>query len=295
MVYTWGANDYGELGNHSNSTASSGTPTAVEYKDSGAQYVPLTDIVCVGTSSHHVLASNDTVWAWGANEDGQLGDGQSDSMPDFDSEPNNVLATDGGPAFELYLVHNRTTGQNYATIQAAVEAASPNDVIEVDPGTYYELIDFGGKDITLRSTDPDDWDIVEATVIDGENAGSVVTFDGTETGDAELSGFTITHGRTTGYFTAGAGIRGRRTHAAISKCIISDNFAASLAGGGGGAADCSGEISDCMFLNNSASDSGGGALRCSSVINCVFEGNSAVSYGGGATGVSFIQLYFQAE
>src|SRR4051812_8240821 len=37
-------------------------------------------------------------------------------------------------------VHDVTTGMNFATIQAAVTAANPNDVILADAGVYNELV-----------------------------------------------------------------------------------------------------------------------------------------------------------
>jgi parallel beta-helix repeat protein len=87
----------------------------------------------------------------------------------------------------------------YSTIQTAIDIADNNDVIVVDPGTYYENINFDGKAITVRSTNPDDPNIVAATVIDGSNPAdpnyaSVVTFSSGENNDSILSGFTITGG-----------------------------------------------------------------------------------------------------
>jgi parallel beta-helix repeat protein len=84
--------------------------------------------------------------------------------------------------------------QDHATIQGAIEAASDRDMIIVSPGTYQENIDFTGKDITLQSTNPDDPEIVAATIIDGGANGSVVTFQSGETVRARLEGFTITNG-----------------------------------------------------------------------------------------------------
>jgi pectin methylesterase-like acyl-CoA thioesterase len=46
------------------------------------------------------------------------------------------------------------------TIQAAIDAAEDGDVIVVRPGNYNEKINFNGKNITLRSTDPDDPEVV---------------------------------------------------------------------------------------------------------------------------------------
>ncbi|UCF59713.1 MAG: right-handed parallel beta-helix repeat-containing protein [Anaerolineaceae bacterium] len=84
--------------------------------------------------------------------------------------------------------------QDHDSIQAAIDAAHEGDMIIVSPGTYQENIDFTGKEITLQSMDPDDPDVVAATIIDGGGNGSVVTFQSGETVRARLEGFTITNG-----------------------------------------------------------------------------------------------------
>jgi beta propeller repeat protein/parallel beta-helix repeat protein len=83
---------------------------------------------------------------------------------------------------------------DYPTIQQAIQASSDGDVVVVEPGTYFETIDFLGRNITVTSTDPDDPDVVAATVIDGDGEGSVVTFNSGETSEAVLTGFTIRNG-----------------------------------------------------------------------------------------------------
>ena len=87
----------------------------------------------------------------------------------------------------------------YSTIQSAIIAADTSDTIIVDPNTYYENIDFLGRAITVRSADPNDPNVVAATIIDGSNPvdpniGSVVTFKNGEDANSVLSGFTITDG-----------------------------------------------------------------------------------------------------
>lgn len=63
-VWTWGANDSGQLGN--NSTAGSTVPV---------QVASLAGIVAVAAAGSHAVAlrSDGTVWAWGYNNDGELG------------------------------------------------------------------------------------------------------------------------------------------------------------------------------------------------------------------------------
>jgi parallel beta-helix repeat protein len=87
----------------------------------------------------------------------------------------------------------------YNTIQSAINDAIDGDTIVVSAGTYQENINFLGKAITVRSVDPNDPDMVAATIIDGSNPvdpniGSVVTFNSGEDTNSVLSGFTITGG-----------------------------------------------------------------------------------------------------
>lgn len=82
--------------------------------------------------------------------------------------------------------------RTYSGIQEAIDAAGHGDIIEVEPGIYKENINFRGKEIILRSTNPGDDDTVVTTVIDGAEKGPVVTIESGESSGAVLQGFTIT-------------------------------------------------------------------------------------------------------
>ncbi len=110
-----------------------------------------------------------------------------------------------------------TVPDKYATIQEAIDAAVDGDVIVVAQGVYRENIDFRGKNIVLRSTDPDDPAVVSETIIDGGDSGTVVSFRSGEGEGAVLSGFSVTRG-------SGILISGGSTPL-IEKCIIEDNTA----------------------------------------------------------------------
>jgi alpha-tubulin suppressor-like RCC1 family protein len=73
-VWAWGYNPFGNLGNGTNSDTSLVDGSFIPVQVSG-----LTNIVAVSEGSYHSLAlkSDGTVWAWGDNSYGQLGDGTS--------------------------------------------------------------------------------------------------------------------------------------------------------------------------------------------------------------------------
>ena len=76
----------------------------------------------------------------------------------------------------------------YSTIQSAIDASSNGDSVLVSAGTYYENINFNGKNIALIGEDR------ETTIIDGGQNGSVVVIENIEINTAILSKFTITNG-----------------------------------------------------------------------------------------------------
>jgi len=89
-------------------------------------------------------------------------------------------------------IENATTGTRHDYIQHAVTAASDGDVIVLEPGIYREKVWFGGRNVTLTSTDPTDPAVRAATVM--TSGGAVVTFADGETSDCLLSGLTVTGG-----------------------------------------------------------------------------------------------------
>jgi len=173
----------------------------------------------------------------------------------------------------------------YPNIQAAIDDCNDGDEVIASEGTYYENLLFRGKNITLRSTNPEDPNVVVATVIDGNGLGSVITFSGSENYLCVLSGFTITGGRN---YSTGGGIDGLGTAATISHCFIAGNYGRN----GGGIRYSMGTIADCIITNNQASETGGGLGLChnSKVTNCIISNNSAKNYGGGTSYSNYITI-----
>ena len=78
---------------------------------------------------------------------------------------------------------------DFATIGDALSAAGSGDTILVSPGTYNEIIDYGGAAISIRSTHGAD-----VTTIDGGGEASVVRMYGSPVDTTILDGFTIRNG-----------------------------------------------------------------------------------------------------
>ncbi|MDZ4211475.1 MAG: right-handed parallel beta-helix repeat-containing protein [Methylotenera sp.] len=156
------------------------------------------------------------------------------------------------------------------SIQHEIDSAVDGDVIIIEPGIYYENIDFKGKAIMLKSIDPGNAEIVKNTVIDGGGLGSTVVFQSGEGVDTVLEGFTITGGN--GYkVTSGSEQNNRGLH---------------YYGWGGGilvANESSPTIANNIIDNNDGRTGGGIAvIRASSphIFNNVIIGNRAEVGGG---------------
>ncbi len=165
-------------------------------------------------------------------------------------------------------------------VQDGIDKATDGDTVIVAEGTYYENVRFQGKNIVLTSTNPLDPAVIASTIIDGNQAGSVVTFAGTEDDSCVLRGFTIRNGKS----SLGGGILGSSgsqiTGAAVRNNIIRGNSAE----GGGGLFWCRGMIENNTISGNFAINrgNGGGLSRCYGIIrNNIIAGNSAEADGGG--------------
>ncbi len=173
---------------------------------------------------------------------------------------------------------------DYSTIQQGINAAVDNDTVLVQPGTYNENINFGGRDIVVASLYLTTYDrsYVSSTIIDGGSLNSVVLFENNETTAATITGFTLRNGRAA--FGGGVSAASGATPS-IMRNIIIDNIADQSGGGISCWSNANALIVGNLIKGNSAVQFGGG-IMCSSnsnpliLINTVV-GNSANSDGGG--------------
>jgi hypothetical protein len=119
---------------------------------------------------------------------------------------------------------------DFNNIQAAINDANDGDIVEVDIGTYTgdgnRDIDFLGKAITVRSTDPNDWYVVGATVIDCQWGGRGFYFHNNEDTNSTIAGLTIKGGKIVGLPGRGGGIYcSGSSSPTIENCVIEYNKA----------------------------------------------------------------------
>ena len=169
---------------------------------------------------------------------------------------------------------DRLVPKQYATIQAAINASSNGDVVQVSPGTYSELIRFYGKAITVRATGT-----ATNTFIDGGQLGTTVKFANSETAASVLEGFTVRNGKA----AVGGGMYINSASPTIRNCVISGNTALDR---GAGVAVVNGvpTFTTCTFSSNIATERGGGAyLMVNSDVlftQCTFTSNLARNRNG---------------
>ena len=167
---------------------------------------------------------------------------------------------------------------DYPTIQEGIDASSDGDTVLVQPGTYVENINFNGHNIVLGSLflTTGDTTYIPATIIDGDESGSVARFTDGENSTAMISGFTLTNGR--------GGIYCNDSSPTISNNIITGNHSNSNGGGIGCFNSSSPDITKNTISQNTANLTGG-AIYCQGsdpfIHDNTIESNTAGNAGGG--------------
>jgi hypothetical protein len=193
----------------------------------------------------------------------------------------------------------------YANIQAAIDASSPGDTVLAAPGRYFENIDFRGKNITVSSRFILDGDTthIRNTIIDGSqpaqpDSASCVRIVSGEDSTAVLQGFTLTGGRGTRwrdihnslYYREGGGIMIELSSPRILNNIIAYNDASdrtncrSAGGGGIRAGDGNPLIANNVIMYNTGRYGGGIVFNYATGVirnNVIWHNSGGDDYGGG--------------
>ncbi len=192
----------------------------------------------------------------------------------------------------------RNVPSQYPTIQAAINASSNGNIVEVAPGTYTGEgninVNFLGKNITVRSQLGSSYTTIDCGGVGSLNRAFV--FDSNEGSGAVLQGFTIQNGDARGrpnfdiYYNDehGGAIRIRSASPTITDCVFKNNNG--LLGGAIHCMKIANEpdivyptFNNCVFEGNYAASDGGAILFINShptMNNCVFSDNDANAYGG---------------
>lgn len=170
------------------------------------------------------------------------------------------------------------------TIQAAIDAADPGDVINVAAGTYAENLVIDKSDLRLQGAN------AKTTIIDGHDAGRVLWIDSQS--NVEIENFTLKNGAGTGEDFDGGGILVNDSdHIAINSNIITGNQVSGGSnddGGGITVLRCAApfQISGNTITNNSAGNWGGGICIQNSTGLTIERNYIAKNQAGVGAGVS---------
>jgi hypothetical protein len=193
---------------------------------------------------------------------------------------------------------------DYNTIQEGINAAQPSDTVLVDDGTYFENINFRGKEIIVASNFIIDGDYTHIlnTIIDGSQSteadtGSCVIFGSAEGQGAKILGFTLTRGTGTSFdfgggniYREGGAIILSNSSAIVQYNLIINNEAKIIpglpGGGGGGISSMFGNpsILNNVIMENTASYAAGMVLNWSAGIvknNVIYKNTGGGQFGTG--------------
>lgn len=200
----------------------------------------------------------------------------------------------------------RNVPAQYTTIQSAIYAAVNGDTVLVAPGTYFENINFRGKNIVVTGTyyQSGNPQLISSTIIDGStpshiDTASCVIIANHEDSTAVLQGFTITGGKGTRWddehapgnrYREGGGILIQYSSPVIQNNIIRNNEAINISGavsaGGGGIrmGDSNPKFYNNIIMLNKGLYGPGIVLNYSGGTfknNIVIQNSGATSFGGG--------------
>ena len=173
-------------------------------------------------------------------------------------------------------IENITIDKEYVSFRRAIDDARNGDEIVVKPGVYQEKINFKGKNLMFRSTDPNDSAVVSETFIIAIDQ-DAVTFSEREDANCVLAGFTIAFSNN-GVYCSGA-----------SPTIVNCNIVGNVSAGMKLDMGASPTVSNCIIAENDGSGlemfmfAAGRYvfINCPTIVNCTIAGNSNIGISEG--------------
>lgn len=194
-----------------------------------------------------------------------------DNAP-HDPGPNTIQLSD--PAEDGTIQHP------FDSIQEVIDLAAEGSVIKIQPGTYYEAIDFQGKALELRGADPNTR--LPFPIIDGHTfKGPVVRLAGPPTAISRLSGLTVMGGNG----VQSSAVFCSKQIVILDHCLLVGNRATDPFGATIHGVDASLLLTHCTVANNLCGDQGAALVADDSdihMVNTIFAGNipAALRYHG---------------
>ena len=185
---------------------------------------------------------------------------------------------------------------DFEFIQAGIDASTDNDTVLVYPGTYFENIDFNGKNITVTSLEiiSGDENYISSTIINGNQSGSCVRVHNEET-NAVIRGFTITDGSGDLHYNTigGGGIQVfNYSTIFITNCSIYGNRTHS--GGGIYGRRCEIYLEGTSIRNNIAQTGGGILIRDDTDIFMSYSNRCSIYNNYAGSGVDVIAIEIES-
>ncbi len=174
-----------------------------------------------------------------------------------------LAATSPGATARVWEVATDGSG-DFTSIQAAIDAASPSDSIEVAPGTYWESLDFSGKSVEVRSQGG-----AETTLLDASSF-PTATLRLLAGESPTVEGFTLRH-------DGGRGIDLNGGSPIFRNLVLDGIGTPSEAGGSVQAQGGSPTFSDCVFQGGEATEGAHGYFVDSTptFTDCTFTSGQA--------------------
>ena len=177
----------------------------------------------------------------------------------------------------IRIIDVREVPGEYATIQAALDAADEYDTISIAAGTYFEDDLIPGVDNVLIRGELDSNGEIAVIIspTSGTSSSSIMTISNLD--GIEVEGIHFSGGRA----DTGGGIAIDASSAIIRNCLFSDHEV--LSGGGIHASASDVTLENCRMRDNLAQNGGGAYFTdvTAAITDCWFSSNSASAQGGG--------------